>query len=61
MAYLGVFNFDRVFARLAFLRRPATGARTAVGIPQTKNGFQDSIVDIVSGAMAENDSDGCWY
>lgn len=29
------------------------------GIQQTKNGFQDSIVDIVSGAKAENDSDGC--
>lgn len=31
MTGLGVFNFDRVFARLAFFRRPATRARTAIG------------------------------
>lgn len=31
MAYLGVFKFDRVFARSAFFRHPATEARTAIG------------------------------
>ena len=31
MADLGVFNFDRVLAWLAFFRHPATGARTAIG------------------------------
>ena len=31
MADLGVFNFDRVLAWLAFFRHPATGAKTAIG------------------------------
>ena len=31
MADLGVFNFDRVLAWVAFFRHAATGARTAIG------------------------------
>jgi hypothetical protein len=31
MAYLGVFKFDRVFARRALFRHPAAEARTAIG------------------------------